>query len=282
MVAPIDQNIISFLRDRCAGDGHSYGMQWHVISQYIIDMTLGEEWFDSHCQLGKIRTAPFDQDISTDYGAAEFHLNVVRLAHMLFQLRNAQGYDEFVSSLMTRDFESVFFELHAASLLFQNSCDVQFVKNSGIKGQDYDLQLLVEKKPVAVEVKSRRAAPITDRKKLKNALSEARKQLPTDIPGIICISISAEFHLSPEFSHAELEIEAALSDFMKSTKRVNRVLVFWHRFEGKPIHSKTLVKEWRNFNSRHEIDREWIISSVNETPIQGSLQNGFPSFMQLV
>ncbi|MCL5980305.1 MAG: hypothetical protein M1488_06465 [Gammaproteobacteria bacterium] len=256
-------------------------MQWHVISHYIIDMTLGVDWFDSHCQLGENRLAPFAQDLSTDSGAAEFHLNVVRLAHMLFQLRDTPGYDDFISSLMTRDFEPVFFELHAASLLFQNSCTVQFVKTTGIKGQDYDLRLLIENKPVAVEVKSRRASPITDRKKLKNALSEARKQLPTDIPGIVCVAISAEFHTSPEFAHAESEVEVALTEFLNSTKRVNRVLVFWHRFEGEPVHSKTMIKEWKNLNARLQIDREWLIAGVNELPIQEAVQNGFPSFMQL-
>ena len=278
MKAHFDPDMISFLRDRYAVEG--YGMQWHVISHYIIDITLGENWFDSHCRLGENRLAPFAQDTSTDSGAAEFHLTVVRLAHMLFLLRRAPGYDDFTSSLMTRDFEPVFFELHAASLLFQNSCLVQFVKPTGIKGRDYDLQLSIEENPVAVEVKSRRAGPITNRKKLKNALLEARKQLPTDIPGIICVAIASEFRTSPEFAHAESEVEVALTEFLRSTKRVNRVLVFWHRFEEEPVRSKTMVKEWKNLNARLQLDREWLIADVDELPIQEAVQNGFPSFMQ--
>ncbi|MFM0649803.1 hypothetical protein PQR14_36270 [Paraburkholderia bryophila] len=259
----------------------NFGMQWHIIANYIIDMAFGEEWFDLYCDHLSPRLAPFSQDISTKQGVAEYHLNVVRLAHMLFLLRHEEGYIEFISSLKTRDFAPVFFELHAASLLFQNGYRINFVSPTGIKGKDYDLTIEVDSDRIAVEVKSRRSGPINNAKKLSNALQEARKQLPTDMPGIIAIAIDSEYEGVASAKHAEDEVESALVSFLKSTQRVNRVLVFWHRFEGEPVYSKTMVKEWVSTRSRHPIGRDWLIQHISTIPTPTAIQQGFPSFMSI-
>lgn len=273
-----DTTIIAQLKSDLAHVG--YGAQWHVISLYIIEQALGANWSAKYCDMNTLRLAPFHQALTSEVGAADFHLNVVRLGHMLFQLRDVSGYEDLLVDQRNRDFEPVFFELHAASLLLQSGCQISFVKPTGVKGRDYDLLISIDGIPAAVEVKCRRRGVVTNGRTLMNALKRAKDQLPTDLPGIICIAIGTEYRSALGSVHAEQEIENTLDAFLSSTGRVNKILVFWHRFENTPLHVRTIVKEWKNELARNQLPTRWLVPEVNSLSPCKELQHGFPSFMQ--
>lgn len=256
-----------------------YGLQWHVMAGYIIAQTLGLDWYQRNCATGSHRPAPFNQNLAEDVLALEYHLNVVRLGHMLFLLRHSPGFDHLVAELSGRDFEPVFFELHAAALLVQNGYTIKFIERTGIKGEDYDLEAEVDGTSVAVEVKARRRGPIHTCSALKNALKKAKDQLAREKPGVICVAISSEYKAKEKGHHAEGKIKKTIEVFLNSTKRVNGVLVFWHRWLGDPAKCQTIVTEYRNHYARNRLERDWLIRPVLGLPDEFGVQNGFPSFM---
>ena len=112
---------------------------------------------------------------------------MVKLGHMLYALRECQGYDAFISSLKTRDLAPTFFELWVANILYQNNFIVEFVQAKGQKGEDYDLFAERDGISLSVEAKSRRAGIVLAKNKLRSTLETARKQLPSSGPGIIFV-----------------------------------------------------------------------------------------------
>ncbi|MGR6738693.1 hypothetical protein [Pseudomonas chlororaphis] len=262
-----------------ASKKHGYGLQWYIMAGYIIEQTLGVDWYQQNCALESQRTAPFDQSLEKDVLVLDYHLNFVRLGHMLFLLKDTPGFEQLLTGLSCREFEPVFFELHAAALLVQNGYPIQFIRPTGVKGEDYDLAVDIDGQRVAVEVKARRAGPIKDSRSLKNALKKAKEQLPRTSPGIICIAISTEYEVAEAARHIEEEIEATLYHFLSGTKRVNGVLVFWHRWVGNPPVCMTMVKEHRNHNARNYLGRNWVVNPAIGMPAANGVQNGFPSFM---
>lgn len=256
-----------------------YGFQWYVMAGYIIEQTLGLDWYRQNCAPEGHRTAPFDQSLEEDALALDYHLNFVRLGHMLFLLKDTPGLEHLLVDLSHRKFEPVFFELHVAALLTQNGHPIQFIRPTGVKGEDYDLEADVDGQLVAIEVKARRAGPIKDSRSLKNALKKAKEQLPRTSPGAICIAIATEYETAEATHHIEEEIEAIVYDFLCGTKRVNGVLVFWQRWVGNPPVCMTMVKEYRNHNARNHLGRDWLVNPVASGPVADGVQNGFPSFM---
>ncbi|PRY65563.1 hypothetical protein B0H98_10287 [Vreelandella songnenensis] len=175
-----------------------YGYQWHVMSGYIIEQTLGLDWYRKNGALGGRRAPPFDQSMKEEVLALDNYLNFFRLGHMLFLLRDTPGFEQLLADLSRREFEPVFFELHAAALLVQNGYPIQFIRPTGVKGEDYDLRANVDGQLVAVEVKARRAGPIKHSRSMRNALKKAKEQLPRTSPGVICIAISTEYDAEEE------------------------------------------------------------------------------------
>lgn len=256
----------------------SYGIQWHIIAQYIIAEALGSEWLEKNVSASARRAAPFNQEIDEATYAIEYHLRCVRLGHMLFLLKDSPGFGNLLADAKTRDFEPVFFEMYAASLLASNGYSVRFVCSTGVKGQDYDLQAEVDGQLVAVEVKTRRGGLIEDTTTLKNTLRKAKKQLPTDTPSIICIALSTEYKDSDSGQHTKGEIENAIADFLHGTKQINGVFAFWNTWEGEPLQCTTQVTEYRNHEARNYLGRPWLIAP-QKTPVAAKIQNSFPSFM---
>lgn len=273
----IDLDYLGKIEEAFKQRGH--GHQWFMMSRYIIEQTLGLDWYRKNCALEGRRVPPFDQSMEKEVLALDYYLNFVRLGHMLFLLRDTAGFEQLLADLSRRELEPVFFELYAAALLVQNGYPIQFIRPTGVKGEDYDLRANVDGQLVAVEVKARRAGPIKHSGSLKNALKKAKEQLPRTSPGVICIAITTEYDAEEEGRHVEEDIEAILYEFLSKTERVNGVFVFWHRWAGDPLLCMTIVKEYRNHNARNHLCREWLINPAAGVPAADGVQNGFPSFM---
>lgn len=267
---------IAALRDKLKN--HEYGFQWQIITEYIITETLGYEWLERNISIDSPRAAPFNQELDEDTCALDYHLSCVRLGHMLFLLRNSPGINHLLEDAATRDFEPVFFELYAASLLVSNGYPISFVRPTGLKGQDYDLQAKIDDQLIAIEVKARRGGLIENTTMLRNTLRKAKKQLPAEMPSIICIALSQEYRDLNSGQHSRKEIENAIADFLRGTQQINGVLAFWNSWGGDPLQCITLVTEYRNHEARNNLERPWLIAPQG-APVAGKIQNGFPSFM---
>lgn len=276
----IDQNYLLKIEDTYKEMG--FGIQWHMMSKYIIMQTLGKDWYEKKCSLHNHRDAPFNQNLDDDLQALDYHLTIVRLGHMLFLMRNYQGFEGLMEDLSNRNIEPVFFELRAAALFVQNNYPIQFIRPIGVKGEDYDLETVIDGQRVAIEVKTRRSGPIKNANSLKNALKRAKEQISRKRPGIICIVITDEYETLESTHHVKKEIDDKLRAFLYGTKRVNDIIVFWYKWTSNPPVCKTMVTEYRNYYARNTIEREYLIERVPEMVLKSGVQNGFPSFMSKV
>lgn len=240
--SPVTREQLEEVKQHFASEGKS--IQKYAMAIEIIVSTLGSEWWNRH-----FWTKP-DPYLKTDPSSRseQFH-RVIMLAHMLYALRDANGYEQFIETLKTRGFDSgEIFELHVATMLQRSGFVVSFVEETGQKGEDYDLHVTKNDILINVEVKRRRS-PSFSKKTLQYALNEARRQMPPDGPGIIFVAIPAEW----THKAGTEEIAAnCIQSLFRNTGRVNSVVLVWHN--------------WINLESGGRASISWVQQHDNTSP----------------
>jgi hypothetical protein len=247
-------------KERFAADG--YVMRWFAMAQEVILATLGPEWWKANCLTTSERADQFlCLPTDSEDHRYDFQHRIVRLGHMLYQLQDCAGYEDFVEGLKSRDLESTFFELHVAALLRDAGHSVNFVKESSRKGADYDLSVTIETTPVHVEAKSKRSGDALNAKSLRNKLKTARKQLPAEGPGIIFVGVPVEWTMQAD---AEKEIGSVLANFLRETGRVNHVILVWEQWLelSKGRGRVTRVRQYDNLQTRFPLPPSEIVKTL--------------------
>src|ERR1700682_4748550 len=111
-----------------------YVMQWYAMAMEVILTTLGPEWWKKNCLSTSPKADEFlaitDDSEESGYSHQD---RIVKLGHMLYELKDQKGYEAFITSLRTRDLAPTFFELWVANALNQNGFTVEFVEAKGQK-----------------------------------------------------------------------------------------------------------------------------------------------------
>ncbi|HWX65424.1 MAG TPA: hypothetical protein VNZ27_03250 [Rhodanobacter sp.] len=251
------------------------------LAEIVVLEALGLDWFD---RFERYLTERKDlRELPGDLADRERAVSRVRIGHMIYLLQSCDGFVDRIEEFRTAEIEASFFELNFASLFVQNGYTVRFVKPSGRKQEDYDFDVLVDHKWIAVEAKTRRNGPLKDANTIRNALKKARSQLPVDRPGVIGISIASEYEGHNLGEHAIQVIEQEIHEFLHKTSRVNKVIVFRHTWGGQPPACRTNVNEigkcvhCKSIPARKWTDRQFLISDVSELEQRGT-GTAFPSF----
>ena len=253
-----------------------YVGQWYAMASEVILTTLGPEWWRKN-----LSPQPGFADeflaVSDDNEDAKYNHQdrVTRLGDMLYLLRACKGYQVFISSLQRRDLSPTFFELFVATLLYRNGFRIEFVQETGHKGEDYDLRADRAEVLVNVEAKTRRSGVVLGENKLRNTLEQARSQLPTTGPNIIFVSIPNEWTRE---SNAESVIDGCVGAFFRSSARINYVIVIWQEWftVGTSRGSASLVREYVNKKAR---TRAQLGTVINPLPVPASLDPERPLFV---
>jgi len=256
-----------------------YVMQWYAMAMEVILTTLGPEWWKKNCLSTSPKADEFlaitDDSEESGYSHQD---RIVKLGHMLYELKDQKGYEAFITSLRTRDLAPTFFELWVANALNQNGFTVEFVEAKGQKGEDYDLHATKSAIVMSVEAKSRRAGVVLGEKTLRNTLETARMQLPASGPSMVFVSIPSEWTID---SNAETVIGNCIDAFFRSSARVNYVILIWHRWidlnVGKA--STSFVRQYENVKARTLVQLGSVIKPVDPpAKLDGERQQFSPSF----
>ena len=252
-------------------------MQWYAMASEVLLTTLGPEWWKKNRSSSPKRDR-FLQASESEDSDWNHQVRVIQLGDMLFLLKDCEGFDAFISSLKTRDLESVFFELYTAKMLHGNGFVIEFIEESGEKQKDYDLFAKRGEDPICVEAKSRRSGAVLTAGKLKSTLETARKQLPAAGPGIVFVQIPHEWPATPD---SERIIGGCIGSFLRNSGRVNSVIVVWQRWFpiGTGRGSAWIVRQFDNQNPRTSASLGQIIKPL-EFPPDLSFENQLysPSF----
>ena len=97
-------------------------------------------------------------------------MGVTRLGDALFTvIRRVRDSELIKQRFLTRnDTRSSFIEAEVASMLAHNNCAVRIVKESGVRGQDFDLEITLRGLPVNVEVTAIAQRPLNAQTLLNN------------------------------------------------------------------------------------------------------------------
>lgn len=251
------------------------------LAEIVVLEALGPDWFERF--LHYLSERKDLQVLPLDLADHERAISQMRIGHLIYLLQFCDGFVDRIEDIRNAEIEASFFELSLAAIFVQNGYKLRFVKPSGRKQEDYDFDVSVDHKWIAVEAKTRRNGPIENASTIRNALKKARSQLPIDRPGVIGISIASEYDGCRLGKHSIHTIEQEIHEFLHKTSRVNKVIVFYHIWSGQPPVCRTIFHEigkcvlCKSIPARESIERKYLISNVSELEQKGTV-TVFPSF----
>lgn len=154
-------------------------------------MFLGDEWVKKY--VGPRSAKKKSMFTLVDHPSADKHravTNYFRLAENLYNLQFISGFDECLERLRDGDIDGVSAELEFGGMLFRNRVSFRYVVPRKILGCDYDVEIFHPRGiKICADAKNKIDTTAFSRRTVEASLSEARKQLPKDMPGMIFIKI---------------------------------------------------------------------------------------------
>ncbi len=190
-----------------------------ALAQSIIINSLGGEFWASEC-------TSFGE--KQEFFAQKSNVRVIHLAHVLWCLKGSLGFHDFLKKNDRNNFESTYYEAVVAYLFYKESCSVELVIPSQVRGEDFDLRVKGFGTYVSlnVEVKARRNI-FRSQDQALNFLKSHRSQLPRDMNGAIFIKLDIG-----NGSIDQVSLISVAKRFLKDTSRVKFVVYCW---DGSPI-----------------------------------------------
>lgn len=230
-----------------------------VAAIVICEFYLGDDW----------TRLKIENSLSSEKSKAEnlqLQNKVFRTGHYLYELRQIDNFVEMLNNLRKKEFESVFWELYSAHFFMKSGNKVEFVKQIGIKGQDFDLRVTNNLGRIYnVECKNRESIKTTTNTVL-NTIRKAQDQFPKDeFDNVVHILVPEQF--------IEQEVELDIPAYLISAERIKMViLTFW---------------KWQIYNDaivgypRHEIIS--VQSDYDELPTRADYDGyiGEPEFTKI-
>ncbi len=162
-----------------------------------------------------------------DAGNRLMTYRIESLSHDLLTVQDCRGFDEMRRVLPTRTLLGAASEIYVAAFLTRRGYTVEFVETTGTVGGDFDIRVLVDKRWVAVEIKTKDDETTPTRTSMSRSLGQARTQLPKEGPGVIVL------HLPPNWV-AAADLAAVADDValgvLRNSQRINAIVLMWERF----------------------------------------------------
>ena len=217
--------------DNQTGTNANCTLRQYRAALFTLDKFLGPKWVKRH-------VFPDPEDTQFLHPA---HINwqdkykhqdrVVALAEILFNLQDIEGFAHRVQRI-TKDkreghVEASLGELEGARLLYISGVNFRFVPEKSAKGEDYDVEAVLDSTNVPCEMKTKLESTGLTVGTIRRALSKARSQLPSERPGVVFLKVPETWPQQPN----TLEIvRAVLNDFFRNTSRVALVVFHWEQW----------------------------------------------------
>jgi len=147
---------------------------------------------------------------------------VIRLANALFTLlfNHADGFDVLRERFRTRKMRSCFVESEVASMLSCKGFQIKIIKESGRRGEDFDILAIANETEISVEVTSKIEAKLTENT-IRNTLHAKRSQVSKDRPAVLYL------HVPPDWMRDRPVFTEAITNFVRRSRRFNAFVVIW-------------------------------------------------------
>jgi len=208
-----------------------FGLAVKVLRHYLGEDWTNENIFSLHRDVSK-RNRAGRRYFKTEEGVPEnqfrYQHRVILLAELLFNLQEIKGVEQRVESIQTGNLESTFAELECASHIKQAGLNFSFVMTSGVKGQDFDIDIILSSgKRVHCELKAKAEQHELNKTSIYRTLDASRKQLPVDERGVVFLKIPDEWIKQPKLASI---FQENLQKFFRQTNRVVAVVLLWEQW----------------------------------------------------
>ncbi len=225
----IVQQVVDNFHGKIYGVHKIYGLATTTLRHY-----LGDEWVNQNA------SALFQQKVDTGNrkgrsflktgniiveDSFRHELRILQLAESIFNLQSVDGVADRISVIKEGGLESTYGELECAAQIKKASIQFRFVTPSGIKGKDYDVEIMPDSDTcLNCELKVTTEERDLQKSTIINKLNVARKQLPEEQPGIIFLKIPESW--LKQTSTQQL-ISESIDQFFRNTNRVVAVVLRW-------------------------------------------------------
>jgi hypothetical protein len=204
---------------------------------------------------------------------------LIDLAEVIYNLQDAPGFDECIEKMRNGDIEGTYAELDFGRMLYLNGIPFRFVVPQGVKRLDYDIEIM---HPggllICADAKCKIEATDFSENGIRNALNDARKQLPKDIPSIVFVKVPPRWIEQESLIAATIQVSQR---FLGGVKRIVSV-----KFYSSPLVWKDDVmmhqhayKEVSNPKTDFGDGVNWDIFKKFDLPAEA---NGMPSHWQRI
>lgn len=229
----------------------TYGLATEVLRFF-----LGNEWTNENVFSVHPHVSPPNrtgrQFLKTDSTEAEEQFRhmqrVTTLAEILFNLQDTEGLKHRISIMHHHDLEAALGEMECAGLLGAPALQFRFVTPSGVKGEDYEGEIVTSaNRIVACEMKSRTDQRSPTKQTVWNTLEHARKQVPKGKPAIVLLKIPEVWLEEWGIKNA---IEAAIDKLFRQSHRIVAIVFTWEEWYSTSQGAKLVVSRIRPYPNK--------------------------------
>jgi hypothetical protein len=104
----------------------------------------------------------------------------MRLGHYLYALRETKNFSHLIDGFKRKEFDAALSEIYCAYIFKDSGNQIEFVQESGIRGEDFDLRVVTkDERFFNVECKNR-SKESNNKKTLDNVINNSYDQFPPD------------------------------------------------------------------------------------------------------
>jgi hypothetical protein len=238
---------------------------------------FGQAWLERHLEdpAGYLHI-----DESSQHKMDLAGLRIVDLAEVIYNLQHVENFDGCMERMSDGNIEDTAAELDMGRMLYLNKVPFRYIFPQNVKGLDYDAEIGFPDGTVAC-ADAKCAFEITEfrAKAVFYKLEKARKQLPSDRPGIVFAKMPPHWMQDPEFLTATVD---QANDFFRNTRRIVSVKFYVAptSFEGGYVKQQHAFKELDNPKTRFG-SRDWsLFRPLNTGPVAKSMPSHWQRILQ--
>lgn len=159
----------------------------------VLQKFFGPEWIEEY--VSSVSKDRFLQlDFSTPLARETSRMRRILFAEMLYNLQHVKEFHTCVTEIAGGQIESTYAALDVARMITTMAVDkgitFRFVTPSGLKKRDYDLSIAhSEGVQMRAETKCKLEETKISLRTIEQSLSDAKKQLPERVPGIVFVKV---------------------------------------------------------------------------------------------
>lgn len=210
-------------------------LESYWISMMIVTFFLGDRWRENNVAANLLkderRMAYLRTRLENDRERYEHQFRFTLLADALFILQDSEGFDLIIDELQRVSpvnpevkLEDIAIVLQIACMLVKSGHGVKFRPRTGLKGQDFDIEIKFRKNNIFAEIKCKRDETLVDVNNLRRTLYDAEKQLPSNNSSIVFVRIPTDWL---KYEKLAPEVSKVISDYFQKVYHVNAVVFFW-------------------------------------------------------